>query len=103
MQNNEQTHLHENLKDEVERKFGTKLKFTGNCKLLSSQIFEATNRQLSVSTVKRFFGIIPSPFNPSKYTLDTLSTFIGFDGWDSFVNAKNFDEQHPKSKIAGRY
>ena len=98
MQNFKQTHLRENLKNEVERKFGKTLKYSKDCKLLSGQIFGVTGRQLSVSTIKRFFEIIPSPFNPSKYTLDTFSIFLGFVNWDSYVDAKKSNECEPEVK-----
>lgn len=90
------THSQDNLKDEVERKFGKTLKYSKDFRLLSGQILEATNRQLSDSTIKRFFGIIPSRFNPSKYTLDTLSEYLGFDNWDAYVDAQNTRKIKPE-------
>ncbi len=98
MQNIEQTYYLENLKEAVEQEFGKKLKYSKDCRLLSRQIFEVTGRQLSVSTIKRFFGIIPSPFNPSKYTLETFSVFLGFETWNSYINSNNTEELESKVK-----
>jgi len=77
--------LHIKLKDRVEWKLGQHVKYLKDCRYLADQIFESTNRRLSISTIKRFFGLINSPFNPSKYTLDSLSAFLGFEDWNSYV------------------
>lgn len=53
---------------------------------LADQISNETQRHISVSTLKRFFGIIQSPFNPSKYTLETLARFMGFEDWHDYQN-----------------
>ena len=82
---------HEILKEEVEQSFGRIIKYSKDCKLLSSKVFDVTNRQLSISTVKRFFAVVQSPFNPSKYTLDTFSKYLGFDNWSMYINTKKLD------------
>ena len=83
------TQFHQILKEEVEKKFGKQVKHQRDCKLLAIELFETTNRQLSVSTIKRFFGLIASPFLPSKFTLDTFSVFLGYENWDIFVENLN--------------
>lgn len=40
---------------------------------------------MSHSTLKRFFGIVNSPFNPSKYTLDTIAVYLDFNNWNEFM------------------
>lgn len=79
------------LKDEIQNKFGKRIICAAECQILSGQIQISTNRQLSVSTLKRFFGIIHSTFAPSKYTLDTLSIYLHFDNWQEFIN--NFEKE----------
>lgn len=73
------------LKNEIQRKIGNVVSYSTDCQVLSEQIQNTTKRQISVSTLKRFFGIIKSPFTPSKYTLDTLVIFLGFDNWQVFA------------------
>lgn len=87
MQNNnsEKFHYKELLKISVEQKFGKEVKYSQDCKLLSSQVYKATGRQLSISTIKRFFDLIHSPFNPSKFTLDTFAGFLGMENWERFI------------------
>jgi len=75
------------LKDEIQNKFGQKILYAADCQVLSEQIYNSTQRQVSVSTLKRFFGIIKSTFDPSKYTLDTLAIYLQFDSWKEFINS----------------
>lgn len=74
------------IKDEIQSKFGEKVSCAADCQILSEQIQNLTQRQISVSTIKRFFGIIESTFNPSKYTLDTLAIYLQFDNWQEFIS-----------------
>jgi hypothetical protein len=75
------------LKEEIQLKFGGEIAYAKDCQILSLQILETTKRQLSESTLKRFFGIIDSPFSPSKFTLDTLAVYLNFSNWQDFVNS----------------
>lgn len=44
---------------------------------------------LSVSTLKRFFGVIAAETNPSENTLDILSQFIGYTNYTDFISKKD--------------
>jgi hypothetical protein len=81
------------LISKIEQKFGKQVKYSKDCKNLSSQIYSSVSRQLSISTIKRFFQLIPSPFNPSKYTLDTFSIFAGYANFESFNESVRKDEK----------
>jgi len=74
------------LKKDVLIKAGRQIKHTSDCMWLVRRIAEETNRQISVSTVKRFFGVVNSPFQPSKYTLETLAQYLGFTSWVEYRN-----------------
>jgi hypothetical protein len=89
------TQIFNHLKKDVERKFGSDIKYSKQCQLLVEHIFEMTNRQLSISTIKRVFGIIHSSFKPSRYTLDTLSFYVGFENWNHY---KNREDGLPQNK-----
>ena len=75
------------LKEDIQKKFGQEILYGKDCQALSDLIQQDINRQVSVSTLKRFFGIIQSPFNPSKYTLDTLAIYLKFENWQDFINS----------------
>lgn len=51
---------------------------------LSDEILKITGVNLSVSTLKRFFGKVKYGSSPSVTTLNTLSRFVGFEDWRDF-------------------
>ena len=75
------------LKKDIQSKIGKNILRGKDCTTLSKQIYTETKRQISDSTLKRFFGIIKSRFNPSKYTLETMAIFLGFNGWVDYLNS----------------
>ncbi len=77
------------LKREVEKKFGNEIRYSRDCNALSADIFQKTNRQLSVSTLKRFWNIVNREGNPSKYTLDTISLYCGHKDWEHYTGNSN--------------
>lgn len=84
--------IRKNIKEEIHKKYGHKILYAKDCQILSESILKFTNRQLSVTTLKRFFGIVQSPFNPSKYTLDTLAIYLNFKNWQDFVNSFEYNK-----------
>jgi hypothetical protein len=51
---------------------------------LSEKIFDATNVQLSTTTLKRIFGKIKYESLPSTATLNTLAQYLGYESWMQF-------------------
>jgi hypothetical protein len=72
------------LKETVEAKFGRRIAYQKDCKCLSDKVFEHTAQVLSPSTLRRFYGFLSTNSNPSRATLDILSIFCGYKGWDDF-------------------
>ncbi|WP_209402709.1 hypothetical protein [Pseudozobellia sp. WGM2] len=62
---------------------------------LSEQIFEATKKRLSVTTLKRIWGRAERIANPSAATLNILSQFMGHADWRDFVNSQKSDTDTP--------
>ncbi|MCY1722434.1 hypothetical protein OU798_18945 [Prolixibacteraceae bacterium Z1-6] len=83
------------LRDDIRSKIKKKKLYGSDCNLLSQKIYNETQRQVSISTLKRFFGLIKNKHNPSKYTLDTLAEFVGFKDWSDY--AKSHDTLSPTS------
>lgn len=84
--------IRQNIKEEIHKKYGHEILYAKDCQVLSESILQYTNRQVSVSTLKRFFGIISTPFKPSKYTLDTLAIYLNFKNWQDFVNSFEYNK-----------
>lgn len=55
---------------------------------LSNQIFDATKKRLSVTTLKRIWGRAELIANPSTGTLDILSEFAGYESWRAFLGSE---------------
>ncbi len=81
--------IYQLLKKDVELKFGGEVIRSNDCSRLARDIVNNTRRHVSASTVKRFFGIIKSNYNPSKYTLETFVQYIGFKNWQEYKDYYN--------------
>ncbi len=75
------------LHNHVLNKTGKDRFYGKDCVELSKQLAKQKRRQVSSTTLKRFFGLVKSEFKPSKYTLDSLSEFVGFKDWNDFLNS----------------
>ena len=76
----------EKLKQQVAKTFGKPISTKPDCVALSDEVQQRTEVYLSESTLRRFFGLIVSPSQPSLQTLDTLAQFVGCDNWHAFIN-----------------
>lgn len=82
------------IRPELESAYGQKILYAKDCMSLSLAIQEKTKRNISVSTLKRLFGIIESPYHPSKYTLDTLAVYLNYESWNELAKS-----QSPKTML----
>jgi len=84
------------LREGVEHKLGFDITSTRDCEVLSMEIERFDRRfSLSVSTLRRFFGLIKKKSEYSLSTLNSLSRFIGFKSF------KNWEELKEHSKGNG--
>ena len=77
--------MEELLKNKLLDKFKNPINTAKDCELLSKEISIKTNRNISASTLRRFFGLLPSKSNLSKYNLDTLAIYCGEKDFKTFV------------------
>ena len=54
---------------------------------LSQLIWESTKVNLSVTTLKRVWGKLSYPHDPSITTLNSLAAYIGYEDWRAFLQA----------------
>lgn len=86
------------LKDSIENKFGGKIAYQKDCKVLSDVVLKDTSQVISPSTLRRFFGFLSTNSNPSVATLDILSIFCGYSCWDEYKN-KNSGSKYTREPI----
>ncbi|HMG08820.1 MAG TPA: hypothetical protein VK609_09935 [Mucilaginibacter sp.] len=60
-----------------------------DCKVLSAQISVKTNHTVSETTLKRIYGFALSKFKPSLFTIDVLSNYCGYKGWEDFCEKQD--------------
>jgi hypothetical protein len=60
-----------------------------DCKTLSAQISDTTNHTVSETTLKRIYGFAFSKFKPSLFTIDVLSNYCGYNGWEDFCEKQD--------------
>jgi hypothetical protein len=87
------------IKYEIEIIFGRSIVSQRDCLDLSTEIFQKTNKQINVNTLRRFFGLIKSDYAPSHMTLNILSEYCGFQ---SAEEAYQFKETARVSQISGQ-
>ena len=73
---------------EVEKKFGKKISYQKDCKLLSNSILNTIHEYISPATLRRLFGFLATNSNPSRVTLDILSRYVGYSNWEHFISIK---------------
>ncbi len=77
----------------VEKRFGRHLKTPYDFECLSIDIEASCGATLSVSTLKRIWGYV-SGYNKSRSsTLDILSKFAGYKGFDDFVDCNKMNSK----------
>lgn len=73
------------FKEDIQKKYGQKVLYAKDCQNLLLHLQAKTNREVSITTLKRFFGIINSPFAPGKYTLDTFAIYLNYEKWQDYI------------------
>ncbi len=79
------------IKKLLERKLGKEIRYSSDIEHLSFDIEKQTNQRVSINTLKRLFGIIPSIKDPRLYTLDAIARYIDFKNWDNLL--ESFDKK----------
>jgi hypothetical protein len=87
--------MQELLKEKAMLVFGGPVNSPKECNELSERIFEQTSRKVSPTTLRRFFGLLPSTSAFSTYVLDSISIYCGSEDFRNFCDRQssfdNFD------------
>ena len=74
------------LKKELEQNFGRKIISYRDCVQLVEDIYQKTESTVNVNTLRRFFGLVKTTYNPSASTLAIFSKYCGFNSIDDLEN-----------------
>jgi hypothetical protein len=95
------THHIENIKKSIAQISGLSIDIPGDCKRLEMMVFEKTKKQISETTIKRFYGFALAKYDPSLFTLDTLAKYCNYNSWDDFLKVQSNISANSKTPIAG--
>lgn len=90
------------LKKAVEGAIGRKLSTPKDFIFLSEQIFARLHVMLSPTTLKRFWGYLKEGGEPRLSTLNVLSQYVGYKGWDEFCDSGKKSEQIQSNFLLSR-
>ncbi|WP_276502632.1 hypothetical protein [Terrimonas pollutisoli] len=74
------------LKKEIEQNFGRKISSYRDCIQLVEDIYQKTDLNVNVNTIRRFFGLVKTNYAPSHSTLAIFSKYCGFSSIDELEN-----------------
>lgn len=78
--------LSKEILKKIEQKFGRELKYSVDCKDLSTEIFKETKQLLSRSTLERLFGLVAKDVVPRPSTLDILAEYVGYPSYQHLAD-----------------
>lgn len=70
------------LRKELENSFGRKVLSSRDCLQMVDDIYQKTGYTINTNTLRRFFGLIKTDYNPSPSTLAILLKYCGFNSID---------------------
>jgi hypothetical protein len=80
------------LKNSVQQKYGSPVNTPRDCSRLSELIEELTGRSISQTSLRRFFGLLPSKSALSRYNIDTLAVYCGYQDYEMFCSTHHADK-----------
>ncbi len=83
MRDNYQTDI-ERLRNSIETAIDRQILTPKDYEYLATCIFNKLHQTVSISTLKRLWGYVPSSTMPRESTLDLLVQFLDYDSWRAF-------------------
>lgn len=83
----------------VENRFGIRPRLPRDFEKLRERLAHKLGESVSATTLRRLWGINNEGVNPSKYTLNVLSRFVGYADYDDFVAKASLHEDIQAKKV----
>lgn len=77
------------IKDLIESKFGSPVRYAKICDKLATDISTVTSHRLSASTTRRLMGFTKDINAPRPYTLDVIAEYLGYNTYDDLLDSFN--------------
>ncbi len=82
------------LKRELEANFGRKIRSSRDCLQLVEDIRTKTGFSVNSNTLRRFFGLVKSPYKPSPSTLTILLKYCGYHSLEELAGLKQKEHKN---------
>lgn len=89
----------ERIKEEIKNKLRHSLDSPTDFNYLALQVKIVTGEDISSTTLKRFFGYIPSKSSTRRSSLSILARYLGYPGWSDYVNSSVVTSGFISSKV----
>jgi hypothetical protein len=80
------------VKEKIETRFGKKIRYTKDCFVLAASISKTCDEKISPTTIMRLFGLKKSEGFPRIFTLDVISTYVGYKSWNDLLKENQNEE-----------
>ena len=91
--------FHVHLRTDIEKKVGFKINTTTDVKSFFAILQEHTNDPISISTLRRFWNLIPMR-KSNNSTLDVLAKFLEYASYQDYVKKKNeYEKWYTDAKL----
>ncbi len=91
------------LRNKIEHRFGQPIRYSKDCELLAKHISHVTRDSISLSTIKRIFGLTKTTTRPSHETMAVIGKYLESTDWqepDDQLNDPNFVEGVPGTEVS---
>lgn len=89
----------ERMKGDIKNKLKHSLDSPTDFDYLALQVKSVTGEDISSTTLKRFFGYIPSKSCTRRSSLSILARYLGYPGWSDYVNSSVVTSGFISSKV----
>lgn len=91
------------LRKNVEHRLGITISSARECVALSQALLDVVQAKVSITTIKRFWGLVSSDVKPSKFTLNALSRYVGYVDFPDFEQGIRADDTSDSSSTWENY
>jgi hypothetical protein len=77
----------------LENKLSHDIRYSADVKVLQQEIKKEVGVDLSLNTLRRALGVLDDGHEPSRYTLDMLAKYLGYDYWENLLEAINDEKR----------
>jgi hypothetical protein len=83
----------------LENSFGRKVLSSRDCLQLVEDIRQKTGYSVNSNTLRRFFGLVPTQYNPSPSTISIFLKYCGFDSLEDLSRIRTIPKEEMSTSV----